>query len=173
MNTDDQTLAENKVLILYILSKVGKPIPHNELLDLVMSISDVNYFYFEQYLLDLLEDKYIEKSLSNDEGCYNLTQSGSQALAFTIDMVPGISKLKIDSKFKENLDNIKDKNSAFAEYSIIDSNNYEVVCKIVEHGRSEFELKLLVGSVEQAKKIVSNWNNSAEEIYPNILNMLS
>ena len=44
LNSDDQTLAESKVLILYILSKVGKSISHNELLDLVVSISDMNYF---------------------------------------------------------------------------------------------------------------------------------
>ena len=46
LNTDDQTLAESKILLLYILSKVGKPISHNELLELVTSIVDMNYFYF-------------------------------------------------------------------------------------------------------------------------------
>ena len=53
LNSDDQALAESKVLILYILSKVGKSISHNELLELVVSILDMNYFYFEQFLLDL------------------------------------------------------------------------------------------------------------------------
>ena len=62
LNSDDRTLAENKVLILYILSKVGKSISHNELLDLVVSISDMNYFYFEQFLLDLYEDNYVGRS---------------------------------------------------------------------------------------------------------------
>ena len=61
LNSDDQSLAESKVLILYILSKVGKSISHNELLELVVSILDMNYFYFEQFLLDLLEDNYLNK----------------------------------------------------------------------------------------------------------------
>ena len=59
LNSDEQTLAESKILLLYILSKVNKPISHNELLELVTSIVDMNYFYFEQFLLDLLEDNYI------------------------------------------------------------------------------------------------------------------
>ena len=59
LNSDDQTLAESKILILYILDKVGKPISHNELLELVISISDMNYFYFQQFLLDLIEDNYV------------------------------------------------------------------------------------------------------------------
>ena len=70
LNSDDRTLAENKVLILYILSKVGKSISHNELLDLVVSISDMNYFYFEQFLLDLYEDNYIIKYKKEDDEIY-------------------------------------------------------------------------------------------------------
>lgn len=58
--SDNETLAENKVLILYILNKIDRPINNDELLQLVLSIEDMNYFYFQQFLLDLLENKYIE-----------------------------------------------------------------------------------------------------------------
>ena len=114
LNSDDRTLAENKVLILYILSKVGKSISHNELLDLVVSISDMNYFYFEQFLLDLYEDNYIVKYKKEDDDIYEMTDEGKKALELTIDMIPGILKLEVDSKFKENLDTIKDKFSISA-----------------------------------------------------------
>ena len=100
LNSDEQTLAENKLLILYILSKVGKSITHKELLELVISISDMNYFYFQQFLLDLIEDKYILKYEKNNEDIYNLTEEGKQALELTIDLLPGILKLEVDSKFK-------------------------------------------------------------------------
>ena len=52
LNSDDQSLDESRILLLYILSKVGKAISHNELLELVTSIVDMNYFYFQQFLLD-------------------------------------------------------------------------------------------------------------------------
>ena len=35
LNTNKEELAESKVLILYILSKINKPITNSELLDLV------------------------------------------------------------------------------------------------------------------------------------------
>ena len=60
LTSDNETLAENKVLILYILNKVNKPLTNDALLQLVLSITDMNYFYFQQFLLDLLENKYIE-----------------------------------------------------------------------------------------------------------------
>ena len=59
LTSDKETLAENKVLILYILNKIGRPVNNDELLQLVLSIQDMNYFYFQQFLLDLLDNHYI------------------------------------------------------------------------------------------------------------------
>ena len=47
---------ENKILLLYTLSKIGRPISHNEFLELVSSITDMNYFVFQEFILDLIED---------------------------------------------------------------------------------------------------------------------
>ena len=44
LTSDNETLAENKVLILYILNKLNKPINNDSLLKLVLSIQDMNYF---------------------------------------------------------------------------------------------------------------------------------
>ena len=59
LTSDNQTLAEKKALILYILDKVSKPISNDALLKLAITIDNMNYFYFQQFLLDLLENKYI------------------------------------------------------------------------------------------------------------------
>lgn len=172
LNSDEQTLAENKVLLLYILNKIGKSISHNELLELVSSISDMNYFYFQQFLLDLLEDNYILKYEKEDNEIYELTEEGKKALELTIDIIPGILKLSVDSKFKESLDTIKDKFSIAAEYTPISEKEFTVRCKIVENNNTVFDVHAYAGSREQAKKIVDNWNTKAAEIYPQILNLL-
>ena len=57
LGADNETLAENKVLILYLLSIIDKPINNDSLYRLVLSIQDMNYFYFQQFLLDLIEDR--------------------------------------------------------------------------------------------------------------------
>jgi len=172
LNSDDQTLAESKILLLYILSKVGKPISHNEILELVTSIVDMNYFYFEQFLLDLLEDNYILKYKKENSDIYEITEDGKNAINLTIDIIPGILKLQVDSKFKENLDNVKDKFSISAEYTPITEKEFSVRCKIVENNITIFDLQAHAGSRQQAKQIVENWNNKATEMYPKLLEIL-
>lgn len=172
LNSDDQTLAESKILLLYIINKVGKPISHNELLELVTSVVEMNYFYFEQFLLDLIEDNYIIKYTQNDMEIYEITPEGKNAIDLTIDIVPGMLKLEVDSKFKENLDTIKDKYSISAEYSPISDKAFSVRCKIIENNSIIFDLQADAGSGEQAKRIVENWNSNATDLYPKILELL-
>lgn len=173
MSIDEQKLADSKLLILYICQKIGKPVSYNELLELVISISDMNYFYFQQFLLDLLEDKFIIKYEQDNEEIIELTPEGNTALELTIDMLPGILKLKIDSEFKENFKKIKERYSVFAEYTPITENDFSVKCKIIENNVTVFNLEANAGSREQAKQIVNNWNNNATEIYPKILEIIS
>ena len=94
INTDNETIAENKVLILYILNTIEKPITNNALYELVISIQDINYFYFQQFILDLLENKYISelKEDERSELVYSITTVGKQTLELTKDMIPGIIK---------------------------------------------------------------------------------
>ena len=172
LNSDDQQLAESKILLLYILSKVGKPISHNELLELATSIVDMNYFYFQQFLLDLLEDNYIYTYKKEDKDIYEITEDGKNAIDLTIDIIPGILKLEVERKNKKNLDTIKDKFSISAEYTPISEREFSIRCKIVENNITIFDLQAHAGSGEQAKKIVENWNNKATEIYPKLLELL-
>jgi hypothetical protein len=132
----------------------------------------MNYFYFEQFLLDLLEDTYIIKYEKEDNEIYELTTEGKNALTLTIDIIPGILKLSVDNKFKESLDTIKDKFSISAEYIPISEKEFTVRCKIIENNNTIFDIHAHAGSREQAKKIVDNWNNKAAEIYPQILSLL-
>ena len=174
LNSDEQTLAENKLLILYIMSKIGKSITHKELLELVISISDMNYFYFQQFLLDLIEDKYILKYKNEDKSqdIYELTEEGKNALKLTIDLLPGILKLEVDRKFKKSFNNIKNKFSISAEYTPITEKDFSISCKIIENGNSIFTVEANAGSREQAKRIVDNWSTNAEDLYFIILNLL-
>ena len=42
------TLAENKVLILYILNLIDRDIRQDDLFKIMASINDINYFYFNR-----------------------------------------------------------------------------------------------------------------------------
>ena len=93
LTSDNETIARDKVLILYILDTVEKPVTNDALLELVLSIQDINYFYFQQFLLDLLNTKYIISYKKEDTEFYEITKQGVDALELTKDMIPGIIKL--------------------------------------------------------------------------------
>ena len=172
LTSDNDALAKDRALILYILNKVSKPISNDALLKLVLSAQNMNYFYFQQFLLDLLENKYIVNYMKDGESLYELTTEGKNALELTSDLIPGIIKLKVDTDFKETLGNIENEVSISSDFIPESENSYTVKCKIVENNTILFELKTFAGSREQAKAICDNWNKNAGKIYPEILKML-
>ena len=167
-------LAENKVLILYILDQIDDGIIEDGLYKIITSINNVNYFYFKQVLTDLLDTKLVG-IFTKDEGesVLKITSEGKNALPLTIEVLPGILKLKADNVFKKELSSINNETSVSAEFIPKNENDYTIKCKIVENNETIFEVKTFAGSRERAKKIVDNWNQNASKIYPKILEILS
>ena len=173
LTQDSETLAENKVLILYILDQLNKPINNDSLLKLVLSIQDMNYFYFQQFLLDLLENKYIIGYTKEDKTMYKITDLGKETLALTNDLLPGIMKLKIDNALKEEVDSVQNLNHAVSEFVPRSENDFIVKCKLIQNNITTFEIKLTASSREKAKQMAEKWEKDYPEIYPIILEMLS
>ena len=166
------TLAENKVLILYILNLINNDINQDDLFKLISSINDMNYFFFKQILTDLIDSKLVGTYTKEEEQVVKITTEGKNAYILTKDVLPGILKLKADSVFKKEFASIENEASIIAEFIPKNENNYTVKCKIVENNETIFEVRTFVGSRERAKKIVDNWNKHANSIYPEMLNLL-
>ena len=165
-------LAENKVLILYLLNQLPNGIVENGLYKIVSAINGANYFYFKQILTDLIETKLIGLLTNDDETVVKITSEGKNAFQLTKDILPGILKLKADSLFKEELSSVENESSVIAEFIPKNENDYTIKCKIVENNETIFEVKTVAGSRERAKRIVDNWNENASKIYPKILDIL-
>ena len=174
-NQDNTTaLAENKVLILYILNKIPDGILEDGLYKIISSINDVNYFYFKEVLTDLLDSKLVGVYTKDDEiSVIKITSDGKKSLSLTLDVLPGLLKLKADNAFQEQIFSISNETSISSEFIPRNENDYIVKCKVVENNETIFEVKTFAGSRERAKKIVDNWNNNAAKIYPKILEILS
>lgn len=171
LTSDDNTLAENKVLILYILDKIQKEVTNDGLYKLVLSVEDMNYFYFQQFLLDLEENKYIIHHTENQEPTYEITQKGKEILELTEDLLPGIKKLKVDTTMNGALEDIAEEESIITEFVSTAEQGFLVKCKIVENSQPIFEVNLQAPSIEEAKRISDLWKNKAEDIYPKIMNL--
>lgn len=171
--SDNETLAENKALILYILDKVDKPIENTAFYRLILTFEDINYFYFQQFILDLMDNKYILKGITDkNETIYEITNEGRQAINLVQDLIPGFTRFQIDNNFKEDLRSIEDEYSITADFIPESEDSYTVICKITENGKVTFEVKIFAGSREQAKAVVDNWKKNAVKLYPKMLKML-
>lgn len=175
MSSSDNTaaLAENKVLILYILNQIPNGVLEDGLYKIIASINDVNYFYFKEVLTDLLDSKLVGIfTKDEEESVLRITSEGKNALSLTIDVLPGILKLKADNVFKKEFSSIADETSVIAEFIPRSENDYTIKCKVIEKNETIFEVKTFAGSRDRAKMIVDNWNKNASKIYPKILDIL-
>lgn len=166
------TLAEDKVLILYILCLINGDIIEDGLFKIISSINDINYFYFKQVLTDLIDSKLVGIYTKEEEQVIKITSEGKNAYQLTKDVLPGIMKLKADNIFKKEFSSIEEESSIIAEFTPKNENDYTIKCKIVENNETIFEVRTFAGSRDRAKRIVDNWNKNAINIYPKILNML-
>jgi predicted transcriptional regulator len=166
------TLAENKVLILYILNLIDNDFRQDDLFKIISSINDINYFYFKQLLTDLIDSKLVGIYTKEEEQVIRITSEGKNAYILTKDVLPGIMKLKADHIFKKEFPTIEEESSVIAEFTPKSENDYTIKCKIVENNETIFEVKTTAGSRDRAKRIVDNWNKNATNIYPKILNLL-
>ena len=172
-NNYNNSLAENKVLILYTINTITRKLTSDDLFKIILEINDINYFYFSDILGDLVNSKLIITYTKEDREFVEITKEGENSLGLTLDVLPGIVKLKADNIFKKELDNIAEEQSISAEYIPKNEKDYTVKCKIVENNKTVFEIKTFAGSNEQAKNIAENWKNNATSIYPKIMNLLN
>lgn len=167
-----EDLAENKVLILYLLNKLSDGIKSDNLYKIVSSANNINYFYFQELLTDLIDTKLIGSFTRDEDTFIKITSDGKNSLSLTKSLLPGILKLKADNVFKKEVSNIAEESSIITEYIPKDEKNYTVKCKIVEKNETIFEISAFAGSRERAKQISDNWKNNANKLYPQILNLL-
>lgn len=172
-NSDNATiLAENKVLILYILNLIDNDFREDDLFKIISSINDINYFYFKQLLTDLIDSNLVGNYTKEEEPVIKITSEGKNAYLLTKDVLPGIMKLKADNIFQKELSTIEEESSIIAEFIPKSEHDYTIKCKIVENNETIFEVKTFAGSRDRAKRIVDNWNKNAATLYPEILNLL-
>ncbi len=172
------SLAQDKVLILYVLNNINCNMTESDLFKLISPVNNMNYFYYKQILADLVDSKLVETYTKDEEDedhqtIYELSTEGKTSLDLTIDVLPGLIKLKMDMILKNEFNNLVTEDSIVTEYIPENEHSYTVKCKIVENNKTIFEIRTFAGSNEYAKLISDNWKNNANVIYPKILDLLT
>ena len=173
MYENSSELAENKLLMLYVLKSIKEPISNTQLTEIILENSFMNYFTFQQYLSELEESKFVEYQESNDKKLLILTEKGDNVLSLFKDRISPSKISIIDEYIKEKIGSIKKELTIHADYTLSDSDDSFIVdLKAIEDQALLMELKLSVPTKKQATSICNRWKENPSEIYTNIINIL-
>jgi predicted transcriptional regulator len=169
---DTEELAENKLLLLFILSEVKTPLTKNEITQIIMENNFMNYFAMQQLLGELVESGFVTYYEDKAKHYYRLEEKGANTLKLFVSRIPQKIRQKILEYLSENQEQMKREKQIVGRYTIEAENEYLVTLKIIEHSKTTFDLELRVSSHKLARKICENWDNNAPLLFGSIINTL-
>ncbi len=172
MYESSSELAENKLLMLYVLKSIKNPISNTQLTEIILENNFINYFTFQQYLSELEESKFVEYHDVNDKKLLILTEKGDNVLSLFQDRISPSKMSTINDYIKEKIESIKKELTIHSDYTLGANDSFIVNLKAVEDDSLLMELKLSVPSKNQATSICAKWKDNPSEIYTNIISLL-
>ena len=166
-------LAENKLILLYIIDKINMPISNLQITKLILESKFMNYFLLQQFLNELCDDNFLVRSQNENKTFYNISLNGKQTLNYFTSLIPSGLKARIDSTMAALRRNIKNETLITADFTPESENEYIVTCKVHEDNFSLIDLGVTVGTKNDARTICDNWKKHSQLIYAEIIEILT
>lgn len=168
-NNKLRRLAEDKLIILYLVEKMGIALSNSEICQFLLEKNYINYFNAQQYLSELVESGFLDQQKENNTTRYSLTDEGTEVLSIFIKHISPAAKNDIISYVHENGKRIKAEYEVTANYFLELNNEYSVKCGIYDsEGVCLMEINVSVPSKEQARLMCSNWKKNVNKLYGSI-----
>lgn len=165
---DTEELAENKLILLYILSKVDAPLSRNQIVQIVLENELMNYFSIQQYLTELVQKSLITHYEDMGKHLYSIKQKGLETLRLFPSRIPLKVKTLLRDYFRENKVPLSKQFRAKSNFSMNDKGVFSVVLRLMEGEIPTMEIKLKTEKEEDAEQICINWNANAKALYQSI-----
>ena len=75
-------LAEHKLIILHLLQKMGIALSNSEICQFLLEKNYMDYFSIQQYLTELVDAGWLEKSWEQNNTRYTLTDEGDEIVNY-------------------------------------------------------------------------------------------
>ncbi len=173
MSGTNRQLAEHKLILLYIIDNFDSPLNNIEIMQIVLENKFMNYFVFQETLGELCRDKFVISSNYDNKTYYSTTPDGRKSLCFFDSLIPQGIKHRIDDLIAVQKENDKLNSFVFANYEKTDSGECNLICSINQKTTPLFNLKLSLSDENTAQLICSNWKNYFQEIYPEMIELLT
>ena len=166
-------LAENKLIILYLVEKMGIPLSNSEICQFSLEKNYMDYFSVQQYLAELVEVGWLDKNRDNNNTRYTLTDEGEEIVNYFIQHISEQAKNEINIYVQENSKRIRSEYEVTANYFPEWNDEYLVKCGLFDsNGANLMEISLSVATKDQARLICDNWKKDVSQLYGTILSTL-
>ena len=160
-----ETIAQNKLLILYLLKTINIPLSELQILRSVTENNWLNYFDLKECMFELMESSLVEQCETPTGTFYSVTELGRTTLFHLEKEMLNSLRKAIDEYCSANRDELRLETELSAEYIKIDEGEYKVMLKILENHVPVFELNLITYSQVSAETFISKWKKVAPKIY--------
>ena len=172
MYENSAELAENKLLVLYVIKSLRQPISKTQLTEIILENNFINYFTLQEYLTELEDAEFIAYKQIKNKDLITLTEKGENVLSFFGNRISPTQKELFDNYIADKIDTIKKELYIQSDYFPTKDNNFLVDLKAFEGDSILMDLKLSVPSKKHAITLCNKWQNSSSDIYNEIINYL-
>lgn len=165
MDKQAKEFADNKLILLYILHKIGIPLTNLQISRIVWEFDFINYFDMQQCLYELLESAHVDYFKRPQACFYDITPQGEEAINLFKDRIRFSFREKIDNYAKNYKQELLKETQFVSGYEQKNDTSYIVDLKVIEADRIIFQLKLDLPVKSQAMRMCEGWKDNAEEIY--------
>ncbi len=166
-------LAENKLILLFLASRMPAGIEHDEIVRLNMEGDWMLYFDMEQYLLELLEGGLLEETGDGGPRLYAATAEGLNILGLLKTKIPLNIRTFIDERLRERRADMERNQEISAGYEQDSACEYPVTLRILENRMPLMELKLTAPSADAAELVCRRFREEAAELYASLIQRLT
>lgn len=172
MYENSAELAENKLLVLYVIKSLRQAISKTQLTEIILENNFINYFTLQQYISELEMAKFVEYIEKNDKKLITITTKGENVLSIFNDRISPIKRDIIDNYISKTIDNIKKELTIHSDYTIEKNNSFIVDLKALEDETLLIDLKISVPTKKQATSLCNRWKENPSDIYTKIVQVL-
>lgn len=167
LSNNTEEVAQNKLIILYILKNTPNFLTNNELTEFILDKGYMNYFALQQYLSELTEGVLIV--LKNEK--YILLNKGVNMLELFKSKIPENVIQELTDEFKLQKQIVIKETQVIGDYYKKENDQYSVNLKLVENDETLFSLYFDVATEEQGERVSRIWKKDTQSIYKNIMDL--
>ena len=172
MYENSAELAENKLLVLYVIQSLKQPISKTQLTEIILENNFINYFTLQKYISELESSEFVGYVEKNNKKLITITKKGENVLSFFNERISPIKRDIIDNYISKTIDNIKKELTIHSDYTIEKNNSFIVDLKALEDEILLIDLKISVPTKKQASNLCARWKENPSDIYTKIVQVL-